>query len=177
MSVESWKNFIWPFARGPHPAKISKFIPNLFVASFAADGSSRPAGWATGKSDQIRPIWNFGRICLLHLGLVPSELVDPLVLVNFASIAHIMASESNCHHVMVVGSGAREHALVWRLAQSPLVARICVAPGNGGTRLLSKTSKVAIQHVAVSSNRDICQLAVDEKIGTKRKEVRGGLLG
>lgn len=77
-----------------------------------------------------------------------------------------MAEESKLYHVMVVGSGAREHALVFRLSQSPSVARICVAPGNGGTHQMVKTSRVPIQHVSVSSNRDICKLAVDEKIGT-----------
>ena len=35
--------------------------------------------------------------------------------------------------VLIVGSGGREHALGWRLSQSPLVSRVFFAPGNGGT--------------------------------------------
>ena len=35
--------------------------------------------------------------------------------------------------VLVIGGGGREHALAWKLAQSPMVRTVFVAPGNGGT--------------------------------------------
>ena len=35
--------------------------------------------------------------------------------------------------ILVIGSGGREHAMAWRLAQSPRVSRVFVAPGNAGT--------------------------------------------
>jgi len=34
--------------------------------------------------------------------------------------------------VLVVGGGGREHALAWKIAQSPLVQRLYAAPGNPG---------------------------------------------
>ncbi|RLB06208.1 MAG: phosphoribosylamine--glycine ligase, partial [Deltaproteobacteria bacterium] len=34
--------------------------------------------------------------------------------------------------VLVVGGGGREHALVWKISQSPLVEQLYCAPGNGG---------------------------------------------
>ncbi|HVP07778.1 MAG TPA: phosphoribosylamine--glycine ligase [Candidatus Acidoferrum sp.] len=41
-------------------------------------------------------------------------------------------------NVLVIGSGGREHALVWKLKQSKKVERIFCAPGNGGISLLAK---------------------------------------
>ena len=40
--------------------------------------------------------------------------------------------------VMVIGSGAREHALAWKIAQSPKVAALYVAPGNAGTAAIAQ---------------------------------------
>ena len=46
--------------------------------------------------------------------------------------------------LLVIGSGGREHALAWKLLQSPRVQHVFVAPGNGGTALMAHTSNVAI---------------------------------
>jgi phosphoribosylamine--glycine ligase len=44
--------------------------------------------------------------------------------------------------LLVVGSGGREHALVWKLRQSELVQEIYSAPGNGGTALMGKNVEI-----------------------------------
>ncbi len=45
--------------------------------------------------------------------------------------------------ILVIGSGGREHALVWKLAQSPQVEHIYTAPGNAGTALLAENVPIA----------------------------------
>ncbi len=47
--------------------------------------------------------------------------------------------------VLVIGSGGREHALAWKLAQSARVDRVYVAPGNGGTAHEPKCENVGIK--------------------------------
>ena len=46
--------------------------------------------------------------------------------------------------VLVIGSGGREHALAWKLAQSPKVQTVFVAPGNGGTAADPQLHNVAL---------------------------------
>ncbi len=62
--------------------------------------------------------------------------------------------------VLVVGGGGREHALAWKLAQSPRVARVFVAPGNAGTALES-----GLTNVAVTATPELVDLARREAIG------------
>jgi phosphoribosylamine--glycine ligase / phosphoribosylformylglycinamidine cyclo-ligase len=44
--------------------------------------------------------------------------------------------------VLLVGSGGREHALAWKIAQSPRLGRLFIAPGNAGTRQLGENVPV-----------------------------------
>lgn len=60
--------------------------------------------------------------------------------------------------VLVVGGGGREHALVWKLAQSPRIRRLICAPGNAGTASLAENFPVA-----ASDLDGIVDLAVREK--------------
>jgi len=50
--------------------------------------------------------------------------------------------------ILVIGSGGREHALAWKLAQSPKVQQVYVAPGNGGTALAPELANVPITDLA-----------------------------
>ena len=61
--------------------------------------------------------------------------------------------------VLVIGGGGREHALAWKLAQSPKVQAVYVAPGNGGTALDPRLENLPITDIA-----QLRQWALDEKI-------------
>jgi phosphoribosylamine--glycine ligase len=61
--------------------------------------------------------------------------------------------------VLVIGSGGREHALAWKLAQSPKVQAVYVAPGNGGTALDSRLENLPITDIPA-----LRQWALDQKI-------------
>ena len=48
-------------------------------------------------------------------------------------INHTTMTNKNDLHILLIGSGGREHALAWKMAQSPRLGRLSIAPGNAGT--------------------------------------------
>ena len=49
--------------------------------------------------------------------------------------------------VLVIGSGGREHALVWKLSRSPEISKLFCAPGNGGTSELAESVDISAEDV------------------------------
>lgn len=62
--------------------------------------------------------------------------------------------------VLVIGGGGREHALAWKLAQSPRVHKVFVAPGNGGTAL-----DPHLENVDITEPEALADFAAREGVG------------
>jgi len=61
--------------------------------------------------------------------------------------------------ILVIGSGGREHALAWRLAQGPKVQKVYVAPGNAGTEL-----EEGVENIAITAIPELIEFAQREDI-------------
>jgi phosphoribosylamine--glycine ligase len=57
-------------------------------------------------------------------------------------------------NVLIIGSGGREHALAWKVAQDTRVAKVFVAPGNAGTATEAKCENVAIDVLDIEALAD-----------------------
>ncbi len=62
--------------------------------------------------------------------------------------------------VLVVGGGGREHALCWKIAQSPMVDKIYCAPGNGGIAAIAECVDIAADDLDA-----ICNFAREHEVG------------
>ena len=65
--------------------------------------------------------------------------------------------------ILVIGSGGREHALAWKLAQSPKVQKVFVAPGNGGTATAA-AKNMGIENLNITDLNALASFAKDEQI-------------
>ncbi len=62
-------------------------------------------------------------------------------------------------NILVIGSGGREHALAWKLAQSVRVKKVYIAPGNGGTALDHR-----LENIAISTPEKLAEFAATHDI-------------
>ena len=62
-------------------------------------------------------------------------------------------------NVLILGSGGREHAISWKIKQSPLLNKLFVAPGNSGTLEIAKNIKINILNYI-----EIKETILDQKI-------------
>ena len=62
--------------------------------------------------------------------------------------------------LLVIGSGGREHAMAWKLARSPRVSKVLVAPGNAGT-----AREDGLVNVGATAIADLVKLAKDQQVG------------
>ena len=46
--------------------------------------------------------------------------------------------------VLLLGSGGREHALAWKIAQSPKIEKLYIAPGNAGTNAVGENVEIKL---------------------------------
>ncbi|XP_006569265.3 trifunctional purine biosynthetic protein adenosine-3 isoform X1 [Apis mellifera] len=65
------------------------------------------------------------------------------------------------YNVLIIGSGGREHAIAWKLSQSPQVNKIYVSPGNYG---LSLVTKVSLINLNVKNNKEVAEWSKNNKI-------------
>lgn len=63
--------------------------------------------------------------------------------------------------ILLIGSGGREHALAWKMARSPRVQKVFVAPGNGGT---AKQQQQGIENLPISDLQELANFAKRENI-------------
>lgn len=73
-------------------------------------------------------------------------------------------------NILILGSGGREHTFAWKLAQSPLLSNLYVAPGNAGTAEIAKNIPIgvndfeAIKNFVVNENIDLVVVGPEDPL-------------
>ena len=73
--------------------------------------------------------------------------------------SRLRSMNNNQLKVLLVGNGAREHAIAWKLLQSPLLGELLVCPGNGGTSRIAENIDIGIDDI-----NKILSLAIDRDV-------------
>ncbi|CAK4670700.1 unnamed protein product [Aphanomyces euteiches] len=144
------------------------FAPNASTSNEAelkewgigCHGFVRSAAWAYDKiavvvdsEDYASTLEKVSQHGELALSLNDRKRLAQKAFRTFASLdsraSQIIPAEVVQRNILLIGNGGREHALAWKMAQSPQAAHIYVAPGNGGTA----TTNDKISNVALSPDK------------------------
>ena len=73
-------------------------------------------------------------------------------------------------NILLLGSGGREHAIAWKIAQSPKVDQLFIAPGNAGTALVGTNVNIkaddfpAIKELALANHIDMVVVGPEDPL-------------
>ncbi|KAL2315000.1 Bifunctional purine biosynthetic protein ADE1 [Schizosaccharomyces pombe] len=65
---------------------------------------------------------------------------------------------------LLIGNGGREHTIAWKLCESPLISKVYVAPGNGGTASNGAESKMENVNIGVCDFEQLVKFALDKDV-------------
>ena len=77
--------------------------------------------------------------------------------------------------LLLLGSGGREHALAWKIAQSPKIEKLYIAPGNAGTSEVGENVAIkaddfaAIKEFVVKNDINMVVVGPEDRTGRKQR--------
>ena len=72
-------------------------------------------------------------------------------------------------NVLIIGSGAREHAFCWKIKQSRKCKNLFVAPGNAGTSVLATNLDISIKDFVKTTQNDVSKF-IDKDVNQFKKK-------